>query len=67
MKDSIKIISGLIFEFMQASGFAACVSFIIAFIVDDRQALAMGMFFGGVPVMLAKRFVISFLREVSRE
>ncbi len=57
-------IKNFVVEFFQATGFATCVGFIIAFaFVRDDDALIISLFFGAIPVMLAKRFILSFIKQ----
>ncbi len=59
-------IKNFVVEFFQATGFATCVGFIIvAFVGDYRRhdALVVSLIFGAIPVMLAKRFILSFIKQ----
>lgn len=61
----------LIIELFQASSFAAILAFLFGVLglerVDHFIELAVIAFvFGGIPMMLAKRFVVSFIRETKQ-
>lgn len=63
------ILKKLVIEFFQATGFALCMGFLISAFGDNslsRDAVPFALFFGAVPLMLAKRFVLSFIKS-SRE
>jgi hypothetical protein len=55
----------LLVEFIQATAFAACLAFITCIIgLDNNEQilifLLLAITVGGIPVMLAKRFILSF-------
>lgn len=62
MKDYI---IGIVQEFFFATGFAACSGFILStFIASSRQSdqvLFLCIVFGAIPLMMAKRFILSFI------
>jgi hypothetical protein len=60
LKNYVSGLRLLIIELIQASSFAAVLAFLFASVELGFMAFA----FGGVPVMLAKRFVISFVKEI---
>lgn len=58
----------LIIEFIQATAFAVCIAFIVSILgLNHNDDIALFIFSalicGGVPVMLAKRFVVAFKKE----
>ncbi|GMM84754.1 hypothetical protein [Pseudoalteromonas sp. MTN2-4] len=60
-----------IIELFQASSFLAVITFLFAILSYEtyKHALDMTSFafvFGGVPIMLAKRFLVSFLKEIKQ-
>ena len=60
-----------IIELFQASSFAAVITFLFAILSYERTIHAIEMasvafIFGGVPFMLAKRFLVSFLKEIKQ-
>lgn len=63
------LIKKLVIEFFQATGFALCIGFLISAFGDNsfsRDAFPVALLFGAVPLMLAKRFILSFIKS-SRE
>jgi len=61
----------LIIELLQASSFAVVLTFLFAIIGFEKsryvfQLAIVAFVFGGLPVMLAKRFLISYFKEVKQ-
>ena len=57
----------IIIEYIQATAFATVVTFLLAIIGMERtndigEAIIIAFIAGGIPFMLSKRFIISFIR-----
>ena len=67
--DEVKL---LIIEYIQASAFAAVITFWIALIGVENQggvaeATFVALIVGGIPLMLSKHFLIGFMNEVRKK
>lgn len=59
----------LVIEFFQASALAAVLVFLFAILGEQRgnfvtQSSFLALLIGGIPMMLVKRFIISFIKEI---
>lgn len=60
------VIKTLVIEFFQATGFALCIGFLISAFGENSlsvDAAGLALFLGAVPLMLAKRFILSFIKS----
>ncbi|MEL4204916.1 hypothetical protein C9E85_15625 [Plesiomonas shigelloides] len=66
------MIKTLLLEFLYSSAFGICVTF-ICFILSSRgfgefdDAMVFPTIFGGIFIMLAKRFIITFIYDINKE